>query len=206
MDSRLQRLYAENTRPVAFIDESYELRNEQTFYILASALVYPEELSATRAVLLATYGNETIHAAPMFQRMEFSSLRAAIDISARQHDGMDVIVQTPVAVNDHNGAWARRRCLEFAVPLLHEQDGVFLFVLDSLDNPVAMRRDRFVFSDLRRANRVDRNIREHHAFPADEPLLGLPDLLAWTFRQQLTGRDSSWFEPLKHHARVHHVD
>ena len=43
MDRQLHRLYAE-TKPVAFVDEFYELRTGETFYILATALVYPEHL------------------------------------------------------------------------------------------------------------------------------------------------------------------
>jgi hypothetical protein len=103
MDARLDRLYAENENPIAFIDESYELRHGETFYILASALVYPEDLSHTRLALLDAYDNEPVHAAPMFQRMEYESLRQIIAISAKQHDGMDVIVQSPVAHDDVRG-------------------------------------------------------------------------------------------------------
>ena len=203
MDRQLHRLYAENQHPVAFVDESYELRSGETFYILASALVYPEDLSQTRLSLLETYGNEAIHAAPMFQRMEYVSLRKAIELAATHHDGMDVIVQAPVAEGDTRGERARRRCLEYIVPLLHHNESVSLFVLDSLDNPMAIRRDRFVFSDLRQAGAVSRNVREHHAFPSMEPLLGLPDLLAWSFRQRLTRRDDSWFEPLSSETTIH---
>lgn len=203
MDRQLHRLYAENQHPVAFIDESYELHHEETFYILASALVYPEELSDTRLSLLEAYGNETIHAAPMFQRMEYESLRKAIELSAGQHDGMDIIVHAPVAQGDARGERARRLCLQYLVPLLHRNEKVSLFVLDSLDNPMAMRRDQFVFSDLRQTRAVSRNVREHHAFPSMEPLLGLPDLLAWSYRQQLTRRDDSWFAPLRTDTRIH---
>lgn len=52
MDRQLQRLYAENQFPVAFVDESYELHRGKTFYILATALVYPKYLSDTRESLL----------------------------------------------------------------------------------------------------------------------------------------------------------
>lgn len=203
MDASLQRLYAENENPVAFFDESYELRQGETFYILASALVCPEDLSNTRSALLAAYDNEPIHAAPMFQRMEYESLRQVIDISARQHDGMDVIVQSPVLPTDIRGHMARRRCLEYIVPLLHHEQSVSLFVMDSLESRQANRRDEFTFGDLRRSGVVGRSVTDHHAFPSKEPLLGLPDLLAWSFRQRLTRRDDSWFEPLRPDTEIH---
>jgi hypothetical protein len=206
MDPQLHRLYAENKDPVAFIDESYELHSGETFYILASAVIHPEYLSETRLSLLDAYGNEAIHAAPMFQRMEYNSLRQAIAVSAKQHDGMDVIVKAPVDAGDTRGERARRACLEFLIPLLHRNDDVSLFVLDSLDNPMAIKRDHFVFNDLRQAGVVSRHVRQHHAFPSMEPLLGLPDILAWSFRQHVTRRDDSWFEPLRGDTRIHSLD
>lgn len=173
MDVRLDRLYAENENPIAFIDESYELRHGETFYILASALVYPEDLTNTRLALLDAYDNEPVHAAPMFQRMEYESLRQIIAISAKQHDGMDVIVQSPVAHDDVRGHKARRDCLEHIVSVLHHEQSVSLFVLDSLENSLANRRDEYIFGDLRKSSVVGRNVREHHALPSKEPLLGL---------------------------------
>lgn len=205
MDRQLQRLYAENQFPVAFVDESYELHRGKTFYILATALVYPKYLSDTRESLLEAYGAEALHAAPMFKRMEFGSLRSAIDLAAGKHDGMDVVVHAPVDKEDHRGQEARRRCLEFIVPLLHDSEDVSLFVLDALDNPVANRRDSLVFTDLRRAGVVPRTVRAHHAFPAEEPLLGLPDVLAWSFRQWLSRGDASWFDPLRNRTVVHDI-
>jgi hypothetical protein len=205
MDRQLHRLYAENGNAVAFIDESYELRSGETFYILATALVYPQYLSQTRTALLDAYGQEAIHAAPMFSRMEFDSLRKVINLCSVNNDGMDVIVQSPVDDGDTRGEQARRRCLEFVVPLLHHEEKTTLFILDSLSNPVANRKDRFVFQDLRQSGQVGRQVREHHAFPAVEPLLGLPDLLAWSFRQRLTRRDDSWFGPLEGNTRIHEI-
>ena len=62
MDEKLHRLYAQNRDPVAFLDESYELHEGKTFYILASALVYPDFIPSTRDVLKTFYDGETMHA------------------------------------------------------------------------------------------------------------------------------------------------
>lgn len=206
MDSPLHRLYRDNTEPVAFLDESYELREGRTFYILASALVYPEDLATSRSALLDYYNGEAMHAAPMFARNEISSLRGALSLAAIQHDGMDAVVSAPIAEDDEHGHEARRRCLAFLAPMLHDEEGTMLFVLDSLEDSAATRRDRFTFSDLRRDGRLHRLATEYHARPSAEPLLGLPDLLAWSYRQRITRRDGSWFAPLAEHTRVHHLD
>ena len=101
MDTQLRRLYAENRAPVAFLDECYELREGKTFYIVASAIVYPDDLASSRAALLEFYGGDTMHAAPMYRRNELASIRDAL--AARQHDGMDVVVQTAVEPDDEHG-------------------------------------------------------------------------------------------------------
>ncbi|MHA3724414.1 hypothetical protein ACXR2T_11095 [Leucobacter sp. HY1910] len=206
MDIQLHRLYAENRAPIAFLDESYELREGKTFYIIASAIVYPDDLDRSRTALLEFYGGDTMHASPMYRRNELTSLRSALSLAASQHDGMDVVVQTAVDLDDDHGHSARRRCLSFIAPLLHKEEGTTLFVLDSLETPAANRHDRFTFGDLRRAGTLHRDATEYHARPSAEPLLGLPDLLAWAYRQQITRNDASWFAPLARDTRVHELE
>lgn len=206
MDAKLRRLYGENRGPVAFLDESYREQGDRTYYILASALVDAELLDETRAVLRNYYGGDAMHAAPMYSNREFASLRGGIDLAARYHDGADLVVHTPIAEGDRFGAAARRRCLSFLAPLLHREDQVNLFVLDSFSREDANEADRRIFRDLRRGGALSRTTVEHHARPSAEPLLGLPDLIAWSFRQQYTRRDRSWFAPLAEETRLHELD
>jgi len=42
-----------------------------------------------------------------------------------------------------------------------------------------------------------------YTYPRIEPLLGRPDVLAWTYRQEYTGRDPTWFDALRDQAQVH---
>lgn len=206
LDPKLHRLYSENRNPVVFLDESYELRHEASFYVLASAVVYPEELAATRKALLDFYDGQPLHAAPMFANRENATLMDAMNLAAKQHDGLDLIIQAPIASEDPNGRLARNRCLEFVVPLLHRETGASLFILDNLESLTANRQDQFLFSDLRKRREISREAREHHARPSQEPLLAIPDLLAWAYRQQITVKNPKWFEPLKSQARIHRLD
>ena len=205
MKDQLRRLYAQNHNPVAFLDESYELVEEQTFYILACAVVKPEFLIQTRVALASYYGGEAMHAAPMFDRREIESLRGGIELAAKQHDGMDLVVQVPVESTDPRGQRARRQCLEFLAPLVHEDEGTTLFVLDALNNSRAVREDRFTFSDLRRSGLLSRDVTELHVRPSVEPVLALPDLLAWSYRQRVIGKDATWFSPLEGATRVRQI-
>ncbi|MFV0434347.1 MAG: hypothetical protein ACK5LO_10235 [Leucobacter sp.] len=205
MDAHLQRLYRENTGPVAFMDESYREDGAVTYYIVATVLVAPDYLSSTRSLLRNYYSGETMHAAPMYHRREFASLRGGIDLAARHHDGADIVVHTPIAAGDRFGAEARRRCLAHVLPLLHAEDEVNLFVLDSFNREDANEADRRIFRDLRREGRLDRATAEHHTRPSNEPLLGLPDLLAWAYRQEYARQYPEWFEPFREHTRVHRL-
>ncbi|PRI11076.1 hypothetical protein B4915_09445 [Leucobacter massiliensis] len=205
MGPELQRLYRATSAPVAFLDESYEVEGDRTFYVLATAVVSRDRLVETREALTAHYDGEPMHAAPMFHSREVVTLRGGIALAARENDGLDLVVSAPIAPGDSLGHAARRRCIEHIAPLLHAEDGVGLFVFDQHREAEYNRRDRFTFGDLRRAGRLPRDVTEHHARPSAEPLLGLPDLLAWAYRQRLMGRDRSWFTPFENAARVHEL-
>lgn len=147
-----------------------------------------------------------MHAAPMFHRRELTTLRAGIALAARENDGLDLVVSTPIAPTDSLGHAARRRCIEHIAPLLQGSDGVGLFVFDRHRLPEYNRLDKFTFGDLRRSGRLTRDVTEYHARPSAEPLLGLPDLLAWAYRQRLMQRDRSWFTPFEAATQVHRLD
>ena len=202
----LRELYRRNKEPVAYLDESYELHDRETFYILSCALVYPEDIADTRQSLKHFYGGAAMHASVMWRNREVTSLSAGIKLAATQHDGADIVVCAPVARDDLDfGAAARAACLELVVPMLQVEEGTRLFVLDRLDTPTAERRDQDTFSDLRRAGRLERSTTAVHLRPSEEPILGLPDLLAWAFRQEHTQRSASWFDLFRAHTRVHHL-
>lgn len=206
MDTQLQQLYHQSTGAVAFLDESYDLRAGQLFYILATAVVTVPELDASRTALAEYYSGETMHAAPMYQARAIASLRGGIALAARQHDGLDVVALAPIAEDDPRGEQARRRCIEHIAPLLNSEDGVSLFVIDRHKVPADNERDRHTFRDMRRAGLLERHTVEHHTQPSNEPLLGLPDLLAWAYRQEHTHRSREWFEAFRAHTRIHHLD
>lgn len=206
MQNTLFRLYSQATSPIAFLDESYELREGRPFYILACALVDPGYLNSTRKALTDYYDGEPMHASTMFNRLEFQSLRRGIELIATQHDGLDLVIQAPLGPNDPIGSIARKRCIEILAPMIHQEESTTLFVFDAVKPASQMKSDKFTFRDLRELGVLNRNVTEVHARPSDEPLLGLPDLLAWSYRQSVTKRDNSWFLPLSSGTRVHKLN
>lgn len=195
--------YARNVNPVAFIDESYETDASETFYVVAVAIVKPDELGASRRALSDFYGGSALHAAPMWRNAEYESLRQATELVAGQNDGMDVVICAPIVAGESRDE-ARAMCLSHAAAKVHTDFGTSLFVIDSLSTPTERELDQRTFSDLRKAGdgRLPRDSVAVHVRPSEEILLGLPDILAWSYRQEHTRGDGAWFEPMREFTEV----
>jgi hypothetical protein len=187
---------------VAYLDESFAYESANTFYIVAVAVIDSHQLRDTRQQLKQFYGGEALHAAPMFARGEVQTLRLATSLASTLHDGMDVVVCAPIDSADRYGDLARARCLRFATHKIHNDFGTELFVLDALSTPTQETLDRRTFSDLRKEAILSRNAVMHHCKPSREPLLGLPDILAWSYRQEHARSDRSWFDPFRSNTEV----
>ncbi|RFA15338.1 hypothetical protein B7R21_04805 [Subtercola boreus] len=188
---------------MAFVDESYETRGLDTFYVIGVAVVNHEETAPTRVKLGSFYGGQALHAAPMFANREIASLRQATELVAQQNDGLDVVVCAPIEPAGGRDS-ARQRCLVAAVTKVQRDFGSLLFVIDSLGTPTENQVDQHSFRDLRRRPLagIDRDTVAVHCRPSEEILLGLPDVLAWAYRQLHVGRDAGWFEPLRQYCDV----
>lgn len=60
-------------------------------------------------------------------------------------------------------------------------------------------------STHRHSRRLSRETKVIHTYPRLEPLLGMPDVVAWAYRQEFTGRSTAWFDPLREQAQVSFV-
>jgi len=198
---KLAQHYAGNKNPVAFLDESFEVSKSKTFYIIALALVDDGYLDSTRKTLTDFYGGDALHASPMYARKEDETLRQATNLVARNHDGLDIVVYAPIDAEDTKGDAARRRCLEHLLPQIHNEFGTELFVFDKQSTPTQTKLDEYVLSDLRSSKELSRSSVGHHCQPSREPLLGLPDVLAWSYRQHHIGKPH-WFAPMKEKTNV----
>lgn len=199
--AELAKLYVRNTNPVAFFDESFETEADDTFYVIAVAIVDHNQLAHTRRALDTFYGGAALHAAPMYARNELETLRQATELVSRHHDGMDIVVCAPIGASRDA---ARAACLSFAAAKVHTEFGTSLFVLDSLGTPTENKLDQRTFHDLRAApgKALHRDTVAVHCRPSEELLLGLPDVVAWAYRQERVRNDRTWFEPLREFTEV----
>jgi alkanesulfonate monooxygenase SsuD/methylene tetrahydromethanopterin reductase-like flavin-dependent oxidoreductase (luciferase family) len=195
--------YALNDDPVAFLDESFETEDKDSFYVIAVAVVDSGQVVSSRLALREFYGGSALHAAPMFDKREIATLRQATELVGRQNDGMDIVICAPIRAGASRDE-ARARCLSYAVAKVHRDFGTKLFVLDSLGTPTENTLDQYTFGDLKRgqSKALSRDAVAVHCRPSEELLLGLPDVAAWAYRQEHTGRDRTWFEPLREFTKV----
>ncbi len=199
----LARHYDGNQLPVAFVDESFETNRRDSFYVVAVAIVEGLELHNSRNALSSFYGGRALHAAPMFANSELETLRQATQLVSRQNDGLDIVVCAPIDEGQDRDQ-VRSKCLGFAVTKVHRDYGTKLFVLDSLGTPTENQRDQRTFHDLRsaRSRQLAREVVAFHCRPSEEILLGLPDVLAWSYRQEHVRGDRAWFEPMREFTEV----
>jgi hypothetical protein len=198
----LQAFYRGASGPVAFIDESFDLDQSHSFYILAAATVDSVDLVETRQTLISFYGGSALHASPMFASGEVHSLRRGIDLVAVQHDGLDIVVQRKIDPWDKDGRVARASCLKIVMQKLQAEFGCRYFILDSSNSRVTNASDLEDATLLRQSGFLRRETQVIHTFPRLEPLLGMPDVAAWAYRQEFTGRSTAWFDPLREQAQV----
>lgn len=157
---------------------------------------------ATRKTLTDFYNGDALHAGPMYRRGEFETLRQATVLVAAEHDGLDIVVCAPIPEHDVHGDAARAACLSFVIPKIHEEFETGVFVFDKRTTPTQNELDLRTIRDLRAERKIGRDAVGHHCQPSREPLLGLPDVLAWSYRQEHTRRETSWFEPMRDSAQV----
>lgn len=194
--------YASTNSPVVFIDESFQLDGPDKYYIVAAAMVDVDQLVAAREALREFYGVDAMHASEMYRRAELSSLDGATHLVSRQTDARDIVIYSPIGASDSNAQRARSKCLETAVESLHDAFEASTFVIDARRLDDENEADRRTIRDLRRAERIGRDVVAFHARPSEEPLLALADILAWSFRQEYARNVGRWFEPLREHTQV----
>lgn len=194
--------YASTDNPIVFIDESFQFDGPNPYYIVAAAMVDANQLVATRMALSEFYGTDAMHASEMYQRAELRSLDDAAHIVSRQTDARDIVIYAPIDPADSHAQRARSRCLEHAVESLHGAFEASTFVIDARRLADENEADRRTIRDLRRAQRIGRDVVAMHARPSDEPLLALADILAWSFRQEHARNETRWFDPLREHTQV----
>jgi hypothetical protein len=177
--------YATTTGPVVFVDETFQLPNtgHDPFYVVCAA-VLPRDMIETARKTVSEFSDDTpIHASKLWEDRHTESLRIAVDLVAEASHRNHVVVKAAIDPQDTTGEAARKECLQHLVTGLAKQQGAGLFVADSRNKPRLDRLDTESVHDLRTRGLISRDTALVHARPSEEPLLGMADVVGWTYRQ-----------------------
>lgn len=188
---------------MAFIDESYYFdpkKSDDTSYVLAAVIIDGDDISEARQrTRLAAEPATDFHKTDLWHNNEVATIHRML---RHIHDdaGWNVFaIQAPFGGHADK---ARQQCLE---QLLIELDGrkVGAVVCDSRIQPNSTdpqqlnREDLNTARKLRSSQRVSRQLQVRHASDAQEPLLWLPDGVAWATRRALVLDDGEHYELIR---------
>lgn len=172
----------------AFVDES-----RRAGYVICAVMLAAGDLTAARQAMTA------------LRQPRQRAIHMATEGTRRRREIISRVLELPFEAYIYQSAITRRSerqtrndCLRAAMPDLLAA-GMSRLVIESCDQD---RDDRLVlYETVRKANATDR-LSYHHERPASEPLLWLPDIVAWAY-----GKGGDWRRRLKQAStRVHRVE
>jgi hypothetical protein len=204
-------------KPVAFLDETYRLDypGEIPFYALSAVLVYPGDLDAACDAVLDANDGEPPHATELYQAggMGREDLCRVIEVAAENSQWGYVTVKAPLVPGDDKprrdvaadlmltpGDVTRATCLDAMIRHLNAKWGCLRFVIEGRETLGRDRQDLSVLQQVRTTLPAAVDASAWHRSRRTEPLLCLPDALAWAWRQDLIGRRTpvDWYKPFRY--------
>ena len=182
----------------AWVDESMRFTPDNSLYLLAAAIADPTLCEPARAALrpLKAKGSRKLHwhSEDDPRRRKISAAVAAC--------GIDSVVIVGAPVDKRKQERARAQCLEH---LLWELDGLgvsHVWVENRTDS--LNRRDRRTVDRLRGRKIISTAIWVDFAFPSEEPMLWLPDVVAGAVSCARVGETDEWMSMIEH--QVYEID
>ena len=189
--------------PVAFLDESYDYTRDgsrEPLYVLAAVIIDGHDVDAARHRARQLIAPATgYHTSELARAGQIDKVHQMLE-HVRDDGGWTVVaVQSPFSGHANE---ARQECLR---ELLIDLSGrkVTRAVLDSRYQPRGRdprkldKQDARTAQRLRSAGEVDRHLSITHATDATEPLLWLPDGVAWSVRRAMVADDEQHFNIIK---------
>lgn len=168
---------------MAYVDESAHTKLDGGCYILAAAMLAPEDRGDVRDSMrsLAPSQGQRFH-----WRLESDSGRRKATALVADLPVLHLVV-VGTRLDRRKQERARRRCLSC---LLYELDihGVDRVFLESR-TPTLNKADIDAVTFFKNSGVVDRGVRVEHDYPLEEPLLWIADLVAGACGQSVVGVD-----------------
>jgi hypothetical protein len=158
----------------AFVDES-----SRGGYLLCAVVLLPSELAPARRILrtLCKPGQRRVHMKHESdgRRREILSVVSQLEVETRIYRAR---------LDGRSERRTRDECFRVMVPELIEQLSVARMVVESCDQD---RQDNQVIREMVMKTQAEERFSYLHSAPANEPLLWLPDIVAWAI-----GRGGDW--------------
>lgn len=190
---------------VALVDESYELdptSKSGRFYILSAVILPVSCLALSRRELAQINGDRTWHTTELNHQRRLDQIHANLGWIQLNVEACDVYVLKALETDATTRQEMRNACVEELFATIYQELGVEVFIFDSSNLREINEQDRRLHRDAMRAGLLSRRSLIFHCWDSEEPLLGLPDTVAWAFRQEITRAESSWTSGLREFAKV----
>ncbi|MFT3887383.1 MAG: hypothetical protein QM713_04370 [Arachnia sp.] len=195
------------SKPVAYIDETYNLDDRWAkFYVMTAVVVQADQRDLVRRALIARAGCGYWHTSEALRSSE-GRRRAhdLLDYLGHPEGSEFCVIAHARAIEEHDtdGEQARAGCLTQILSRLSAlEDSVELFLLERRRGRRQSNQDAQTKTDAVRAGHVPRHAQLLQLSPGDEPLLWLPDLVCSAYRRQLTADDATLFCYIDHICQV----
>lgn len=190
---------------VALVDESFELdptSKSGRFYILSAVILPASSLALSRRELALINGDRIWHATELNHQRKLDQIHANLGWIEMNVEACDVYVLKTIETVTTSRQEMRNVCVEEFFTTIYQDLGVEVFIFDSSNLREINEQDRRLHRDAMRAGLLSRRSLLFHCWGSEEPLLGLPDTVAWAFRQEVTRAESSWTHGLREFAKV----
>lgn len=187
-------------RPVAYIDESYDtdLSHPQSFYILTAVVVESDQRNALRSGLVGLAGSSYWHTSEaMRDPAGQSQIHKLLDYLADETGSERCVVSVlqHIESGDETGDLAREQAFRKLFQELTPD--IRLFVLEQRRTNKARNIDAAIKKRAIADGLCPQATQLLQISPGAEQLLWLPDLVCSAYRQQILGRDATYFEHIK---------
>ncbi|TCN39729.1 hypothetical protein EV644_103187 [Kribbella orskensis] len=158
----------------AYVDES-----SRSGYLLCAVVILPADVTAIRRTLrtLCKPGQRRVH-----MKHESDGRRREILSAVSQLDAQTLVYRA--VLNGRSERRAQDECFRTMVPDLLEKFAVGRMVVESCDQD---HQDNQVIREVLSDRPAGHRLTYLHSAPASEPLLWLPDIMAWA-----VGRGGDW--------------
>lgn len=188
--------------PVAFIDETYSVdpHHANRFYVMSAVIVQPTERDALRATVRAMANTSFWHTTDQLRTVEGRArVREILAFLADPH-GSEICVLShvaPVGHSDTSGEVARAQALRALLSWCANDacpaGATTAFVMERRRLREEANTDAATKARALRDGLVPSRTGLIQVSPADESLLWLADAVCSAYRQNLTGRDPTYY-------------